>query len=96
MFDLCYDFSFWQAETQRCIPKELYDEVTENGYTFPSICNRTNFDCMQSYVPYFTKYCPNKDKSCDQENHFFCNDSRTCIPKGGLYLPRSRIMVDKF
>ena len=82
-FDLCYDFSFWQAGTGRCIPKEMYDDENR-GYSFTPLCNRTEFDCMHGV---FTDYCPNKDESCedyddDPEKLFFCNDSKTCIPKG--------------
>ena len=85
-FDLCHDFSFWKAEIGRCIPKKLLDS---DFYTFPPLCNRTEFDCMDGM---WRKYCPNnKDKSCwnyDQEKHFFCNDSKTCIPKRNLsYIP---------
>ena len=79
-FDLCHDFSFWQAETRRCIPKELHDY-----YSFPPLCNRTEFNCMDGGLENLRQYCPNKDESCedyDQEKHFFCNDSKTCIPKG--------------
>ena len=81
-FDMCHDFSFWKTETGKCIPKEM------NGYpsyTFPPLCNRTEFNCMDGWFNY---YCPNnKDKSCEdynQEKHFFCNGSETCIPKGEL------------
>ena len=84
--DLCHDFSFWNAETARCIPKELHDNQTKLDYTFPPLCNRTEFDCLNAKEE-FRKYCPNKDKNCEsysQENHFFCNKSKTCIPKGKL------------
>ena len=39
-FDLCHDFSFWKAETGRCIPKEMFDE-TGDTYQFTPLCNRT-------------------------------------------------------
>ena len=54
-------------------------------YSFPPLCNRTEFNCMNSSLEFFKNYCPNKDKSCegyDQEKHFFCENSKTCIPKG--------------
>ena len=80
MFDLCHDFSFWQAETGRCIPKQLNDDVR---YTFPPLCNRTDFDCLEGWFSY---NCPNLDESCEGFTHsktwFFCNDSKTCIPNG--------------
>ena len=80
-FDLCHDFSFWQAETGRCIPKEMYDD--EYGYySFPPLCNRTKFNCMEEGKQSLKQYCPNKDKSCEEEQHFFCNESKTCIPDG--------------
>ena len=82
-FDLCHDLSFWKAETGRCIPKKMNNHENADYYSFPPLCNRTEFDCMDGL---FTDYCPNnKDKSCedyDQEKHFFCNDSETCIPTG--------------
>ena len=81
--DLCHDFSFWRAETGRCIPKKMFDEVS---YTFPPLCNRTEFDCMDGDYESFIQYCPHRDESCEsyapQEDYFFCNDSKTCIPKG--------------
>ena len=80
-FDLCHDFSFWQAGTGRCIPKRMNEDPY---YSFPSLCNQTEFNCMD-IVQLSRKYCPNKDVSCDgygQGKHFFCNDSKTCIPKG--------------
>ena len=79
-FDLCSDFTLWTTEGGRCIPKELNDG--ENLRTFPPICDRNKFDCLDSF---FKDYCPNKDKSCKdytQEEHFFCNKSKTCIPNG--------------
>ena len=85
-FDLCHDFSFWQAESRRCIPKEMYEDETLTFYIFPPLCNRTEFDC-RSPIESFRKYCPNKDESCeryDKEKYFFCNESKTCIPKGKL------------
>ena len=85
LFDLCHDFSFWRAETGRCIPKEMYDD--EYGYySFPPLCNRTEFNCMSEALDYFHQYCPNKDKSCEYEveQHFFCNESKTCIPNGNF------------
>ena len=78
-FDLCYDFSFWKAETGRCIPKKLNDK--SRHYSFPPICNRSEFDCNK-VDRHLTKYCPNKDESCIEEQHFFCNGSKTCIPNG--------------
>ena len=87
-FDLCHDFSFWKAETGRCIPEKMNDDETQGYYTFPPLCNRTEFDCMNNTLDYFTKYCSNKDESCesdDQEKNFFCNNSNTCIPKGNLF-----------
>ena len=62
-------------------------------YTFPPLCKRAEFDCSDSWA--FTdeiSYCPNKDKSCEGydsygwEDPFFCNNSKTCIPKGELCL----------
>ena len=76
-FDLCHDFSFWEAETRRCIPKKVNE-----FYTFPPLCNRTEFNCMLGMLPF---YCPNKDKSCEGYDHFSCNNSKTCIPKGDLF-----------
>ena len=86
-FDLCHDFSFWETETGRCIPKKLNDD--DNSYAFPPLCNRTEFDCLDSYWTFLLKYCPNKDKSCESygQKHFFCNISKTCIPKGDLIYP---------
>ena len=84
-FDLCHDFSFWKSKTGRCIPKKLNDNEHYEFYSFPPLCNRTEFDCMNSVS--FTKYCPNKDENCeshDKETHFFCSNSKTCIPKGEL------------
>ena len=78
-FDLCHDFSFWKAETGRCIPKKMCDEQSNDYYTFPPLCNQTEVDCTEGL---FTHYCPNKDESCVKEQHFFCNDSKTCIPNG--------------
>ena len=80
-FDLCHDFSFWKAETGRCIPKEIFDEELNTYYSFPPICNRTEFDCIDGY---FNKYCPNNYESCEEENYFFCNESKTCVPKGEI------------
>ena len=85
-FDLCHDFSFWQAETGRCIPKKAYDYEHMEIYIFTPLCNWTEFDCTKNDYP-FRRYCPNKDNSCesyDQEKFFFCNKSKTCIPKGKL------------
>ena len=79
---MCHDFAFWQSETGRCIAKEYLES---KQYTFPPICNRTEFNCMDGD---FWNYCPNKDKSCEGykvygwEDPFFCNNSKTCIPKG--------------
>ena len=78
-FDLCHDFGFWKAETGRCIPKEMNDEDDDKYYTFPPLCKRTEFNCMYGR---FKDYCPNKDESCEDEQHFFCNESKTCIPNG--------------
>ena len=87
-FDLCHDFSFWKGETGRCIPKEMSDDENFVYYSFPPLCNRTEFDCMDSF---FTQYCPNRDKDgerCDyyeenyQKQYFFCNESKTCIANG--------------
>ena len=83
-FDLCHDLSFWKAETGRCIPKKMNNHENADYYSFPPLCNRTEFDCMDGL---FNLYCPNNNNSCvdyDQEKHFFCNDSKTCIPKGNL------------
>ena len=85
-FHLCHDYSFWQTETGRCIPKKLFDEESKAHYAFSPLCNRTEFNCTDGYLSSFRKYCPNKDISCEsyapQEKYFFCNDSKTCIPKG--------------
>ena len=88
-FDLCYDFSFWKAETGRCIPKKMHDE-TGRYYTFPPLCNRTEFDCM-SAPDVLTEYCPNNHKSC--EGYFFCNYSKTCIPKGKFFWCRGGVKL---
>ena len=48
-------------------------------YSFPTLCNRTEFNCMDGQ---FKNYCPNKDESCEDEKQFFCIESKTCIPKG--------------
>ena len=65
---------------------KMNDVEQRTYFTFPPLCNRTEFDCMKNYYADFRKYCPNKDESCEdyahQENHFFCNDSKTCITKG--------------
>ena len=78
-FDLCHDFSFWKAETGRCIPKKMDDDGYL--YTFPPLCNRTELNCLHGY---FKRYCPNKDESCDGNDGFFCNRSKTCVAKGRL------------
>ena len=59
-FDLCHDFSLWETETGRCIPKELDDEESEpkRSYSFPPLCNRTELNCNNAYYPTFRKYCP--------------------------------------
>ena len=80
--DLCHDFSFWKAETGRCVSKEMYDFDEKKDYSFPPLCNRTEFNCMDENIPNLKQYCPNRDKSCEKEHHFFCNDSKTCIPNG--------------
>ena len=92
-FDLCHDFSFWKAETGRCIPMKMNNVEEYMYYTFPPLCNRTEFDCMDSLWADMKKYCPNKDKSCAEEQHFFCNDSKTCIPNGNnlTYIHTHRI-----
>ena len=80
---MCHDFSSWKADTERCISRELnYDNMS---YTFPPLCNQTGIDCLKSLHYDWRKYCPNNDERCesnDEEEHFFCNDSKTCIPKG--------------
>ena len=78
-FDLCHDFSFWRTETGRCIPKKMYNEQTDEYYAFSPLCNRTDFDCTDGW---WTDYCPNRGEICVEEHHFFCNDSKTCIPNG--------------
>ena len=83
-FDLCYDFSIWNAESGRCIPKKMNDYENGEFYSFPPLCNRTEFNCKEAQSP-FDYYCPNKGEICevdDQGTHFFCKDSKTCIPKG--------------
>ena len=51
-------------------------------YTYPSICNRTE-DCLYGWL---TDYCPNKHESCEgKEKHFFCSESKTCIPNGNNF-----------
>ena len=94
-FDLCHDFSFWKADTGRCIPKEMHEG--EIYYSFPPLCNRTEFECMKGTSTY-KKYCPNKDKRCEEEQHFFCNVSKTCIPNGNnlIYIHTDRITQKKF
>lgn len=85
VFEMCIDYSFWNTETLRCIPKELNDYDDFRFYAFPPLCNRTEFDCLNAGIEYFRKYCPNKDENCQsysQREHFFCDKSRTCIPKG--------------
>ena len=82
-FDLCFDFSFWKAETGRCIPKDLISGL--NFYTFTPLCNRTEYKCTDQFYDTWKEYCPNKDESCEgygQETHFFCKESKTCIPIG--------------
>ena len=76
-FDLCYDFSLWETETERCVPKE--DPVFS---AFPPLCNRTHLDCSNDIFP---QYCPNTAEdvdSCIQLKPFFCKDSKTCISEG--------------
>ena len=85
-FDLCHDFSFWERENGRCIPMKMKNHTLHRYYTFPPLCNRTERECG-SYG-FVNQYCPNKDESCedyDQEKHFFCNKSKTCIPKGKFF-----------
>ena len=80
-FDLCYDFSFWKAETWRCIPTEIHGH---GHYSFPPLCDQTFFNCLELD---FKEYCPNQDENCEgysQEKPFFCNNSKTCIPEGEL------------
>ena len=82
-FDLCHDFSFWNSETGRCIPKRLVDDV--DFYAFPPLCNRTIFDCHLDGR--FNEYCPNTandSESCNQNKPFFCKDSKTCISTGNI------------
>ena len=55
-FHLCHDFSFWEAETGRCIPKEMSDGEG-NVKPYPPLCNRTEFNCMDGWFHY---YCPNQ------------------------------------
>ena len=81
---MCHDFTFWKAETGRCIPKKLNYDAQFKYYTFPPLCNRTEFGCMDTHYPTFANYCPNKDESCESYDHFLCNSSKTCIPKGEL------------
>lgn len=80
-FSLCFDYSFWQTESQRCVPQDL-DHVHTQKYPYPSLCNRTYYNCTDGF---FHDPCPNTDdtESCSKkEDHFFCEESRTCIPKG--------------
>ena len=84
-FDLCLDFTFWKAETGRCIPKKMNNDEEYVFYTYPPLCNRTEFDCIYGKWP---QYCPNVADNCELYNlgeHFFCKNSKTCIPKGELF-----------
>ena len=47
-FDMCHDFSFWEAETERCIPKKMIEDETPYYYAFPPLCERKEFDCMDA------------------------------------------------
>ena len=82
MFDLCHDFSFWQAETGRCIPKDML--VHPNVSTWPPLCKRASFDCTMGF---FKEYCPNTSdrETClmyEEDEKFFCEESKTCISRG--------------
>ena len=81
--DVCYDYSFWQAETGRCIPKDIADNL--GFYTWPPLCNRTLFSCEGQ--GHFNLYCPNSSdhETCmlhEEDENFFCEESKTCISRG--------------
>ena len=84
-FDLCYDFSIWKAEPGKCIPKTLVNSEEHKWYTFPPLCNRTAFNCLDA-ISGFRSYCPNFTHfqlNCNHdESRFYCEDSKTCIPRG--------------
>ena len=83
-FDLCYDLGFWKTEASRCIPRTLNHNEHYKYYSFPPLCDRTEFDCMDAFIT-LRNYCPNQDESCAEEQHFFCNESKTCIPNGNNF-----------
>ena len=69
----------------------MFDEETRISYIFPPLCNRTEFNCMSGKYEPFKKYCPNIVENCEifesygWKDPFFCNNSKTCIPKGKFF-----------
>ena len=81
--DLCVDYSFWNTDLGRCIPKNQTDNsISDRHYDYAPLCNREKFNCsVFNFMD--DHYCPNLSRlDCLKSGGFYCKISKTCIPKG--------------
>ena len=79
--DLCHDYLFWQPG-DRCVSRERKDYWQS---FHPTLCNRDEVKCNETYSKEkefgYCQYAANEE-ACNSSTKFFCNLSKTCIPKG--------------
>ena len=80
--DLCHDYSFWQPPIRCSNNSDLLDEKSH-----ASLCNRDGIDCTKTRTSR-KSFCQNtsSEESCWSKRNFFCNLSKTCLPKGKFSL----------
>ena len=81
--DLCHDYLFWQPGN-RCLSwKGKY--LGRNLH--PTLCNRDEVKCNETFSNEkrfgYCQYAASEE-ACNSTSQFFCNVSKSCIPKGKL------------
>ena len=79
--DLCHDYLFWQPGG-RCVSRK---QKAYKVSLHPTLCNRDEVKCNETYSKRkrfgYCQYAASEE-ACNPTTKFFCNLSKSCIPKG--------------